>query len=42
LSGVSVAYYMDALIHRLVEENGHLPLVDRPRPQQEELPIPAA
>ncbi|RGE19082.1 hypothetical protein [Leucobacter sp. wl10] len=41
-SGVSVAYYMEALIHQLVEENGHLPLVDSPRPQHEELPIPAA
>ncbi|MFV0434296.1 MAG: hypothetical protein ACK5LO_09980 [Leucobacter sp.] len=41
-SGVSVAYYMEALIHQLVEENGQLPLVDSPRPQQEELPIPAA
>jgi hypothetical protein len=42
VSGVSVAYYMEALIHQLVEENGHLPLVDSPRPQLEELPIPAA
>jgi len=41
-SGVSIAYYIEALIHQLVEENGHLPLVDSPRPQQEELPIPAA
>lgn len=41
-SGVSIAYYMEALIHQLVEENGQLPLVDSPRPQKEELPIPAA
>ncbi len=41
-SGVSIAYYMEALIQQLVEENGTLPLVDGPRPQREELPIPAA
>jgi len=41
-SGVSIAYYLDALIMQLVEERGSLPVVDRPRPQREELPIPAA
>jgi hypothetical protein len=41
-SGVSIAYYMEALIQQLVDENGTLPLVDSPRPQREELPIPAA
>jgi hypothetical protein len=41
-SGVSIAYYMEALIHQLVEENGALPAIPSPRPQLEELPIPAA
>ena len=41
-SGVSIAYYLDTLIAQLVDENGSLPLVDRPVPQTEELPIPAA
>lgn len=41
-SGVSIAYYMEALIQRLVEENGALPMIEGPRPQREELPIPAA
>jgi hypothetical protein len=39
---VSIAYYLDTLIAQLVDENGSLPLVDRPVPQTEELPIPAA
>lgn len=29
-SGVSIAYYLEALIDRLVDQNGALPLVDRP------------
>lgn len=41
-SGVSIAYYMEALIYQLVEENGDLPVIASPRPQREELPIPAA
>lgn len=41
-SGVSIAYYMEALIHQLVDENGALPMIASPRPQREELPIPAA
>ena len=41
-SGVSIAYYLEALVADLVRENGALPLVDAPRPQREELPIPAA
>lgn len=41
-SGVSIAYYMETLILNLVDEHGSLPLVESPRPQREELPIPAA
>lgn len=41
-SGVSIAYYLEALIADLVRENGALPTVERPIPQKEELPIPAA
>jgi hypothetical protein len=43
LSGVSVAFYLDTFIEREVREHGHLPVYsDLTRPQQEELPIPAA
>ena len=38
-SGVSIAYYMEALICRLVEENRGLPVIQSRRPQREELPI---
>ncbi|MFD1716040.1 hypothetical protein ACFSBZ_16315 [Amnibacterium flavum] len=41
-SGVSVSYYLERLIRDLVMEHGALPLVDKPVPQREELPIPAA
>ena len=41
-SGVSIAYYLEALITDLVRDTGALPLVANPRPQREELPIPAA
>ncbi|HAS33468.1 MAG: hypothetical protein CMH38_14200 [Microbacterium sp.] len=41
-SGVSIAYYLEALIDQLVEDNGRLPIIASPRPQKEELPIPAA
>ena len=41
-SGVSIAYYVEALINQLIEETGVLPLVSSPRPHREELPIPAA
>jgi hypothetical protein len=40
-SGVTMSYYLEALVG-LLEENGGLPLVESPRPQREELPIPAA
>jgi len=43
-SGVSVAYYLEALAKKLAEKDGSLPLVDRPHAQGEELPLrqPAA
>jgi hypothetical protein len=41
-SGVSIAYYMEALINQLIAEHGILPIIASPRPQREELPIPAA
>lgn len=41
-SGVSVAYYLDTFLRELVRMNGALPRVAVPRPQAEELPIPAA
>jgi len=40
-SGVSVAYYMEKLIQQLDESNA-LPVINPPRLQREELPIPAA
>lgn len=30
-SGVTVAYYLEALIAKLVDENGAMPLVERPK-----------
>src|SRR3546814_17921429 len=41
-SGVSIAYYLEALIDQLVEDNGRLPIIASPRPPKEALPIPAA
>ncbi|MBD8540605.1 hypothetical protein [Frigoribacterium sp. CFBP 8751] len=41
-SGVSIAYYLEALVAQLVAEQGCLPLVTSPREKAEELPIPAA
>jgi hypothetical protein len=42
-SGVSVAYYLDALARSLVADNGAMPLVEDPRRlNRVELPIPAA
>ncbi len=41
-SGVSIAFYMNALIARLAEDPDGLPIIPPARAQQEELPIPAA
>jgi len=44
-SGVTVAYYLEALIAKLVDEYGSMPLVDRPkrdRVNQLDLPEEAA
>ncbi|MBX3196238.1 MAG: hypothetical protein KF727_14205 [Microbacteriaceae bacterium] len=41
-SGVSMAYYVEALVQQIVDERGALPEVPNPRPQREELPINAA
>jgi len=41
-SGVTMSYYLEALVNKLLDENGGMPLVESPRPQREELPIPAA
>lgn len=41
-SGVSIAYYLEALVAKLIAEQGCLPLVASPREKAEELPIPAA
>jgi hypothetical protein len=42
-SGVSVAYYLDALAQNLEREHGGMPLVEDPRRLNNvELPIPAA
>ncbi len=38
-SGVSIAYYVEALVQQLVAENGELPQISRPRPQTETLDI---
>lgn len=38
-SGVSIAYYLEALVERLVQENGALPQIPRPRLQTETLDI---
>jgi hypothetical protein len=38
-SGVSIAYYLEALVSQLIRDNGALPTVARPRPQDMELPI---
>jgi hypothetical protein len=38
-SGVSIAYYVEALVQQLVAENGELPRIPRPRPQKETLDI---
>lgn len=38
-SGVSIAYYLEALVDRLVQENGALPRIPRPRLQKETLDI---
>jgi hypothetical protein len=40
-SGRSVGLYLDDLV-RYLEENGGLPVFPKPKPQPEELPIPAA
>lgn len=40
-SKLSVSLYMDSLIQYL-EEHGGLPVLAKPKPQLEELPIPAA
>ncbi|MEV8241984.1 hypothetical protein AB0O90_17195 [Microbacterium testaceum] len=40
-SGVTVAYYLEALIAKLIDENGSMPLVDRPkRDRANQLDIP--
>lgn len=41
-SGVSIAYYLDSYFRQQADTVGALPLVAGPRPQREELPIPAA
>jgi antitoxin component of RelBE/YafQ-DinJ toxin-antitoxin module len=41
-SGVSIAYYLETFLRAQMMSEGALPLVELPRPQQEELPIPAA
>ena len=41
-SGVSIAYYLEGLVDRLIEQDGALPLISPPQRQREELPIPAA
>jgi len=42
-SGVSIAYYMEALVAQIVAEQGCLPIVQHPYDKKaEELPIPAA
>lgn len=41
-SGVSIAYYVEAVFNDLLRESGALPRVAPPTPQREELPIPAA
>ncbi len=41
-SGVSLAYYLEAFFRDQLANHGSLPVVDGPRPQQEELHIPAA
>jgi hypothetical protein len=38
-SGVSIAYYLEALIAQLVDERGALPRIDDPRSRSKELPI---
>jgi hypothetical protein len=40
-SGRSLGLYLDDLV-RYLEENGGLPVFPKPKPQAEELPIPAA
>ncbi|NYF18473.1 hypothetical protein HDC37_003337 [Microbacterium sp. AK009] len=40
-SGVTMSYYLEALINKLVDENGSMPLVDRPsRDRANQLDIP--
>ncbi|WP_157887876.1 hypothetical protein [Frondihabitans sp. PAMC 28766] len=41
-SGVSIAYYLEGLVARLIEQDGTLPLIAPPQRQREELPIEAA
>lgn len=41
-SGVSLAYYLESFFRDQLANNGQLPVVEVPRPQQEELHIPAA
>jgi len=41
-SGVSIAYYLENMLRAQIYENGALPLVALPRPNNMELPIPAA
>ncbi len=41
-SGVSIAYYLEALLWGIVREQGTLPTVLAPPPQREEPSIPAA
>lgn len=41
-SGVSLAYYLESFFRDQLANNGRLPVVEGPRPQLEELQIPAA
>lgn len=38
-AGVSMSYYVDAMLHALIEAQGSLPDIEAPRQQREELPI---
>ena len=41
-SGVSFAFYLEALLQQEIEAHGQLPVLEVGRPQREELPIAAA
>lgn len=41
-SNVSIAYYLENFLRQQIREQGSLPPVELPKPQAQELPIPAA